>query len=448
MKLKFENFAYYRKLLIRPSCSLVKWAEAITLPIIFILLGYLIKPTDPFCLSGPFPWVFVASIMIALRYGFLFGTISIIVIFASLSIYSGYTNILITYKYYWMGGVILTFICGEFNLAWSNKLNTYKQLENYVKVKLSNLTHAYYLTQLSNDRLQQALVSKPMTIQTAILKLRKDLIGTKSALTPKIAGRLLNLFEQFCSIEKAAIFAFKDNQFEIEPLAYLGENFQLDPEDDLIKKSCLGEHKAIYHAISQLTEFQTSNYLATNIIASGDKKILGILVIKEMSFWSLTDETLQSLNILSTYIADQIWAIENSATLLQTYPTCPPEFAAELNKLIHLKEATNINSSIIAFVVPKDTKHDVIFLEINKNLSGLENVWTYVHEKYDIMFILKPFSSAIDIADFLSKTKTSLKENLGIKLGGEQQIFAKYLLIYPAKAEQIIERMIEDIHED
>jgi hypothetical protein len=200
---------------------------------------------------------------------------------------------------------------------------------------------------------------------------------------------LLNLFEQFCSIEKAAIFAFKDNKFITEPLAYLGESFQLDLDDDLIKKSHLGGHKAVYYAVNQLTEFQTSKYLATNVITSGDEKILGILVIKEMSFWSLTEETLQSLNILSMYVADQVWAIENSAVLLEQYPTCPPEFAIELNKLIHLKKAADINSSIIAFIVPKDIKHDVILLEINKNLSGLGNVWIYAHEQHDIMFILK-----------------------------------------------------------
>jgi len=446
MKFKFKNLIGYRKLLIKPSSLMVKCGEAILLPLIFIWFGYLLKPADPFCLDG-LPWVFIAVIMVALRYGTLFGMVSKIVTFVSLYLYSGQINILVIHKYYWTWGVILTFVCGEFNSAWSNKLNTYKQLENYIKTKLSNLTHTYYLTQLSNDRLQQSLLSKPMTIQTAIIKLRKDLIDAKSALTPKIASRLLNLFEQFCSIEKAAIFAFKDNQFVIEPLAYLGKSFQLDLDDDLIKKSHLGEYKAVYHAVNQLTEFQTSKYLATNVIASGDEKILGILVIKEMSFWSLTDETLQSLNVLSMYVADQIWAIENSAALLEKYPTCPPEFAAELNKLIHLKKAIDIDSSIIAFIMPKDIKHDVILLEINKNLSGLGHVWVYTHEQHDMMFILKPFSSAIDISNFLNKIKQILKENFGIKLG-EQRIFAKYLLIYPAKAEQIIERMIEYIHED
>ena len=414
-------------MLINPSYPIMKWGETILLPLIFIGIGYLIKPDDPFCLNGPFPWVFIASALIALRYGTLFGITSIIVTFISLSFYSHETATLMSHKYYWLGGVILTFVCGEFSAAWFNKICIHKQLENYIQTKLSNVTNAYYFARLSNDRLQQNLISKPMTLQGAIVELRKDLINTKDVLSPEIAQRLLNLFEQFCSLEKAAIFAFKNNQFETNPLAYLGENFELNPNDDLIKKSCVGKHKTVYMAVNQLTEFQTSNYLATNIISSGDKKILGILVIKEMSFWSLTDETLQSLNILSTYVSDQIWAVKQSIEFLKKYPTCPPEFAAELNKLIHLKETANVNSSIIAFVVPKDIKHDVILLEISKSLSGIESIWNYTHGLNDIMFILKPFSSAIDIMDLLNNTKQILKETFGIILG-EKQIFAKYLL--------------------
>jgi hypothetical protein len=184
MKFKLKNLVGYRKLLIKPSHLLVKCGEAILLPLIFIWFGYLLRPADPFCLSGAFPWIFIAAMMVALRYGTLFGLVSMVVTFVSLYLYSGQINILITHKYYWTWGVILTFICGEFSSAWSGKLTMYKQLENYIKTKLSNLTHAYYLTQLSNDRLQQSLLSKPMTIQTAIIKLRKDLVDAKSALTP------------------------------------------------------------------------------------------------------------------------------------------------------------------------------------------------------------------------------------------------------------------------
>jgi polysaccharide biosynthesis protein PelD len=447
MKFKIKTIANYKELLIKPSFLFVKWMEAILIPLIFIGLGYLIKPDDPFCLNGPFPWVFIASALVALRYGPLFGTTSLVVIFVSLYFYSGESAVIMAHKYYLLGGVILTFVCGEFSAAWFNKLSSRKQIESYIQTKLSNLANAYYVAQLSNARLQQTLINKPMTLQSAIVELRKNLINTKSVLTPEIAQHLLNLFEQFCSIEKAAIFIFKNNRFETAPLAYLGEKFELNLDDELIKNTCLGEHKTVYSTVNQLSEMQTSDYLATNLIAAGDKEILGILAIKEMSFWSLTDETLQSLNILSTYVGDQVWAIQNSASFLETYPDCPPEFAAELNKLIHLKETANINSSIVAFVVPKDIRNKVILLEINKNLSGIESVWTYTHGQHDIMFILNPFSSAVDITDFLGKIKQLLKEDFGIKLG-KKQIFAKYLLIYPAKAEQIIEWMLKYIHED
>lgn len=445
MKFKLKQLQQYRSYLINQPYDLVKWGESIIIPLIFVGLGYLVNPNDPFALHGPFPWVFLAPALIALRYSTLLSVVSILVIIVGIYLHN--PSSLLIYKYYLLGGIILTFICSEFSNAWQDKFNENKQLQQYLETKITQLTHAYYFTNLSNERLQQTLINKPITLQNAIVQLRKLLINSKEVLTPDIANYLLNLFEQMCSIEKAAIFIFKDNKFNVTPLAYLGEKFELNLEDDLIKNSCLQQHKTHYNAINKLTEFQHSDYIATNIIASGDEKILGILVIKEISFWSLNDATLQILNILSTYVADQIWAIESSKKFLKIFPSCPPAFATELNKLIHLKESANINSSIIAMVVPKDIKHDVILLEIKKHLTGLETYWQYTHGQHDIALILQPFTSAIDITEFLNNIQKKLKENLGITFK-QDQIFAKFLLIYPADPEQIINWLLKYIHED
>ena len=64
------------------------------------------------------------------------------------------------------------------------------------------------------------------------------------------------------------------------------------------------------------------------------------------------------------------------------------EFNVQKNIIFKGKVSIVNGRFTYSFVVPKDIKHDVILLEIRKNLTGMEIVWNYSHDLHDIMFVL------------------------------------------------------------
>ncbi|MFX5245279.1 hypothetical protein ABTD35_21060, partial [Acinetobacter baumannii] len=63
-------------------------------------------------------------------------------------------------------------ICGEFSSLWRNRVRRAESVQAYLEQRLEYLTHQHYLLRLSHDRLEQDLISRPVSMRDALVSLR------------------------------------------------------------------------------------------------------------------------------------------------------------------------------------------------------------------------------------------------------------------------------------
>jgi len=258
--------------------------EIIIITEIIIGLCFYFYPSEPFLLSGNFPWIWFAPVLIALRYGTFKGILSIVIITINW-IFFEHVNLtyILTAHYYFLGGFLLTVLSGEFQAVKAVQSKYNIELRDYFENRLRIITEALYLTKLSSDLMEQNFISIPLTVVDALEKLRTILIKSGGVFNKNAAEDLINLLNIFCDFQNAAIYAYRNGQFDIKPIAYIGNNTSFNKDDILVKK-CLAITAPGYCAVNELTEYQQSQYLITSLLRTSDNEIIGILVVEDMLF--------------------------------------------------------------------------------------------------------------------------------------------------------------------
>jgi hypothetical protein len=320
----------------RPGVML---AETAALPAIAIALGLLVNPADPLWADAPFPWAWLAPVVLALRYGPLSGLGGAFVLLLgwlalNMGEYRGFPQI------YFLGGLILVMLVGEFSSVWRARTRRAEISQAYLDQRLEHLVRQYYLLRLSHDRLEQELIGRPMSMRDALAALQEASGGEQGAAT------LLRLLAQYCQIESAALHAATDEGIAPEPLAQIGRMPALRPHDPLTAQAL--ETRKLCHISQAMANQQRSQYLVAAPLLDLGGTIYGLLVVDEMPFFSLQEENLQTINLLLGYYTDGLATHALAAPLLQALPQCPPGFAFEAQRLAHMEQTTRVGSVVVA----------------------------------------------------------------------------------------------------
>ncbi len=415
--------------------------EIVLITGIILALSFYFDPQDPMMLEAPFPWIWFAPVLIALRYGTLAGAGSIVIIFAALFSFEPRALLISThYRVYMLGGVLLMVVCGEFYNAWDDSKRRYSQLNEYIRKRLDGLNRAYYIIRLSHDRLEQSLISRPVTLRSAVGELRKLLVDVQGNLSSDIASRFLHILEQYCSLDRAALYLAQKGKLDANPIASVGGKLPLDLDDVLVKKS-LSSSGVHYFGVNQIEEKEQSKYLVVTTFRDEDDSVLGLLAIEKMPFWALNDEILQSLLVLVSYMSESIWSTQSAKETLKIYSDCTLQFSLELNNLLSLKKQLNVDSALVAFAINHTDRYENILLGIQNRQRGLDVGWRYKGENQDILFVILPFSSATAVEGFRNRFSGYLKEEFGVILGGEE-VYLRYLQLSSEPALQVIKKLL------
>lgn len=401
-----------RKILPHASKFIVRTLENLFITVGLLAVGFYFHRSDPLFFLGPFPWVILAPLVIALRYGFWQGLISNLLIIMGIFVIEPATILASVNAYIYMLGMVLTtFICGEFNDTSSYHLLRAQQLNSYARERLRNLTRSYYVVKLSHDRLEQSIATKPITLRKIFEELRTILAIDKGRVTGDSADRFINLLEQYCYITRAGFFKIEDNKIVAEPVAYVGEKFSIK-DDDVLVTQALSNKAANYFSINQLEAQQFTDYLVVAPMRTSDGNNLALLVIKDMSFWSLNNEVLQILYALLSYFADEVWSTRIAHEFLLRYQDCPLGFASAFYKLRRLQIETGIDSVLMIFVINKsEEKHHLLLEAVEKEQRSLDFSWVHETDDRILLLVLKPFFSSELINYYVDKYEKKYAEN-------------------------------------
>ena len=423
------------------------WAESIVITFLVLFLCYITNPSNPFYVKSIFPWPWIACIIIALQYGFGPGLVSLLVIAFAIGMNASFAALAIApYQMYLLTGMLLVCLCALYSSSWMQRVLRAEELYNYTEQRLDTLSRSYNILRVSYDYLEQSLISKPITLREIEKNLQLALLQSEGQITPASATQFLEMASQYCGLQDAGIFLMHGKEPTLRPVAAIGNINQLDNNDPLVRH-VIDSDDLNYVTLNDMTDPSNAGYLVVVPMYASNKNLVGILVVKEMSFWKLNAETLQILQILSLYFAEEVTVVDQTKNLLLSFPDCPPEFLKELEKLLHIKRSINIDSSMVAIrIYPSPQMNNLIHV-LKKQQRGLDYLWDHDEDGSHVLLTLMPFTNEIGISGYLTRVSNTLTENFG-KSMQELGMVARYISLYDQKAEVIITDLIQATHVD
>lgn len=401
----------------------VDWRIAVLETLVFMAaavgLSWLLNPQDPFWTHSGFPWLWLAPVVLALRYGSVIGAIAMALALAGWFVLQTYGGLAGEFpRASFLGGLILALVAGEFSDVWNARLNQAQAVNAYIDERLHALTHNHFLLSVSHERLEQELIARPFTLREMFAAMRERVLreDAREEALPAAAW-LLQLLAQTCRLECAALFAIDDAQLRPQPVASVGDFGALDESDPMLAAAL--ESGQLTHVQSEpfVEGDRPSRYIVCAPAVTSSGRLLGVLVAQRMPFTALTLETLQLVTVLLAYYADSIDHAEATQPVLAAYPRCPGDFALELVRMQRLLATAAIRSSLVAFVARADAPGvDEWFERIDRLRRNVDVAWSHRQGEKRVLLMLLPLTAKSGLSGYLERVGRVLREQYGADL--------------------------------
>ena len=372
-------------------------SETLILPMVALVLGFYLNQDDPLWVDAPFPWSWLAPVILALRYGPLAGLGGAGVLLAGwLALNMGRYD---TFpQLFFLGGLILVMLVGEFSSLWQARTRRAETLQLYLDQRLEHLVRQYYLLRLSHDRLEQELIGRPMSMRDALATLQE--VGSKA----EGPDTLLRLLSQYCQLESATLCSVVEDRLNPAPLASIGVPQPVLEDDPLVQQAI--ETRKLCHIQQALAAQQQSRYLVAAPLLDLGGELYGLLLVEEMPFFSLQEENLQTINLLLGYYTDGLSMHALAQPILQVLPDCPTAFAFEAQRLSHILASTQVPSIVVALeFLPRAIARDLP-QQIQRLKRELDEIWLIAAPDRQVLAVLMPLGDATTAEGYIQRLET------------------------------------------
>jgi hypothetical protein len=392
------------------------WVETVALTGITVVLGTRISPEDPLFARAEFPWAWFAPVLLALRYGVTQGIVSSTLLLGAWFALNLSELGAAPPKLYFLGGLLLVMISGEYSSVWQSRLRRFTELNGYLDDRIERVTRRLYLVQLSHERLEQDLLLRPTTLQDALHDLRRQMLNQDPEEDCVLIGAqaFLDFLAQSAQLEVAALYALErgDNKRpSYLRAAQVGDAPPLDPEDPLLLHT--EEHGTLAHvqtaALSR--SLPTQNLVVAPMVSARGVRI-GVLVVTRMPFFALNEDTLQLIAVLLASYADAALIADQTLPILETYPDCPIEFAEEYVKLRRLRRDFAIDSTLVLMEFGDHPLRAEALEQILRLRRTPDIVWMVTNENQrGILINMLPVSGRAAAEGYLFRMDSALRQN-------------------------------------
>jgi polysaccharide biosynthesis protein PelD len=420
----FGNLGRVRRFLAPAVARPFAVVESVVLMVVVLAFSRWLQPNDPLLLHGGFPWLWLASLLVSLRYGSLLGLLSGGVMVGAWMLFYPHGGLFPSL--YFAGGLCQTILAGHFGDTWGSRAERASSLNDYLNDRLAALTNSHYLLRLSHERLEKDLLSRPTTLRDSITELRRLSVSDGTALDKPAkrsideplrgAAGLLEFVAQACQIEVAALYPVRNGKIGGESIASIGDAFMLEASDELVAHAL--RTLAIAHLKDTDSASSVSQYLVAAPLVSADGELRAMLVIKRMPFLSLNFDNLQLLLVLLGYYADGVEHSSFVQRILDRVPECPDEFALDLSRLTRLQQKAGVASSLVALVFPRDEAGDSLFEHVIRRRRSLDVMWPLQTAQKSVLVNLMPATDTTGIDGYLARIEASLTAQFNTDLEG------------------------------
>lgn len=420
--------------------------ETAAITILDFLLCFLFHRQDIFFLnSGGFPWMLIGPLLIALLYGLPYAFASHIILLIAGSITNPPLDWILSepLRLYLFGSTLVILVCGQFGSYWKLRMEHIEQLNKYLRERIDYLVRTYYLVKVSHDLIEQQFISRPFSLRNTFYELREMLILNKGELTPAVMSRFLELMSQYLQIESAQIYLMTNGQLNEQAAAVIGTQKNiLNKKDPLIEISL--ENKITnFVSVAQFDDHFKSDYLVVAPLTTTEETMLGLLVIDDIAYRSLNNVALEKLMVFLSYFSNMKFAIDESRSILEKYPSCPVEFAHELIQLNALQKKYGVNSYIICVKIADIAKKDFYLENLEQQKRNLDVVWELIDNNKCIFVVLMPFSDAAGVLSYIIRIKKFFKVTYNVEVDNTKIYFRYFKLSKNGVDETLKELMRE-----
>nr|MBF0686127.1 GAF domain-containing protein [Pseudomonas sp.] len=342
-----------------------------------------LRPTDPLLLGIDFPWIWLVATVFALRYGALLGVLAGFCVIADWFVFYGNAGGTSFPIMLFMGGLAQLIIAGHFCDLWVGRLTRLRVLSSHQDERLASITTNHYLLRISHDRLEREILSKPFTLRDALEHVRSLPTSADDKAVLPNADAILQLAASACQIAQASIFAGPADRLGRQPVASVGEPFEIEIEDPLLRQ-CL-DRSSLAH-LRQTGDMQSA-YLVCAPIMTASGRMMGVLAVRQMSFLALNAENLQLLLVLLNYYAGGVEQRALVAPIQHSLPRCPYDFSLELARLARIRQSSGVGSAMVGLVFPRSSLGDLLVHRLREEHRSPDLLWTYELEHVRVLVV-------------------------------------------------------------
>ena len=132
---------WYGRLIAPAVSSPSALLETLGAVVVSIGILWLFVPDNPLLLGHGFPWVWLVPLILALRYGTLLGALAALVVLGSWWVFYGQAAAAGGFpRMYFLGGLMLVLIGGQFGDIWGARLSRARTVNGYLNDRLAALT--------------------------------------------------------------------------------------------------------------------------------------------------------------------------------------------------------------------------------------------------------------------------------------------------------------------
>ncbi|TMP11079.1 protein PelD [Pseudoalteromonas sp. S3178] len=413
------------------------WAEVIIFTALALGLPILFNAEDPFWTEGGFSWPVLGPLLVALRYGFSKGFISILSLLVGqllllkvtiLSAQSGFNiNAMIGY-------IIVIMIAGEFRDVWE-RTNQKQSIElEYVTDRLETFTRQYHLISSSHDKIEQMLAGHTLSLRESLQAVRTSIGHLKERRLDSAAQKIIDLFVEYGLLEKAALYKVENDTILEPSLASIGQMGTPVANDPLVL--AMFEEKELVSVKDEKASSGLSKYHIAIPLIDVNNTIYGAILVEKIQFFALKNTTLTLLAVMAGHIGD---LLRHEITNPVMNKEESPYFISQVKRANKEAKRYNIPSQLLKIkAMSISDKSTQLMGYLNEARRGLD-IYLYDNEN-QVLLLLMPLADELEKAGFIARMNTWCKERTGNTLA-ELDIVIEQQVSLPVSPDDI-KRMV------
>ena len=323
--------------------------------------------------QASFPWPLMAPLLLGMRYGFMRGMVSAVLLILALIAYHRYGDGLYPQvpASFIVGVLVSGMLVGEFRDIWERRRNG-STANDYRQLRLDEFTRAHYILRISHDRLEQRVAGNDQSLRSSLLGLRnqlRDLPRGDDALRA-LAEPVLGLLAQYGAFRAAALYrcatALRCPRAECHGRCRPARPRRLAHAHVPAARRACQHPRATDRARRASATFALP---AVRPLIDTEGRFLAVLAIEQMPFFSFNDRVFGLLAILAGHIADLILS---DPELLYLQDMDSQHFSQNLKRSASDARLHGLDASLFALQVKASANSDRLLRLIEDSRRGLD----------------------------------------------------------------------------